>query len=334
MLWLATTRPHLALPAWAAAATGAAWTAAVFELALPVDTVRFWAGWLAWSLALGFAHLLNLAEDRESDAINAKNCFWRGRLSAWQLRLGSIWLAVTAAGLAVWVGWPLLICVLATLLLGWLYTSPPVQLSSRAGWDLAIHLVGYGLIAPGTGAVLVHHAAIPPPVWLPAAAYLTPWIGAAFLWTTLLDHPGDAAAGKHTSAVSWGQPRVRFIARGFMVGAIVGTLLAGTSLPIGMPLAAGQAAPVQGVDSPAVARSLAVGLGVVLALLALAATTCWHSATGLGWAVILAVGGAAMPGLVRWPLLTVCGVAWLGISHLVVQRAVRAQLARIIHEGA
>lgn len=242
LFFLAASRPHLLLPAWQAGLTGAAFQAE----AAPVnglDSPGDLAGFIGWSLVLLAVNLVNLLADRKSDFFNAKNQVGLRWVAARTLAGGAATAAALGLTLTAWLAPWLLVPVLLSLVLGVIYSLPPLRLTGRWGWDLAAHLAGYGLLAPWVGANLV--AGNPPGSdWSavplsgvpgPAAAYLMPLVGMAFLLTALLDIPGDRKAGKVTSLVflaryfgdleGWASnPRVRALVIGLVFLAV---LLAG-----------------------------------------------------------------------------------------------------------
>jgi hypothetical protein len=361
----ASLRPHLLLPAWACAATGAAelgcrvglgtaagatgGTAIIFgslattppwgELALAV---------VGWNAALVAIHLLNLATDRDTDAYNRKNLFWRGTLDSDQLvraalvagglavlaalaaeLLGS-WRQQMLAGLSVTgtvrgaepvnvtsTSWPALVAksllspvvggVLLTLVLGAVYCLRPLRLSARWGWDLAANAVGYGLIAPCFGATVLLGRLPPPASMLPPSAWLLPLVGAAFLWTTLLDRPGDQATGKRTWAVQWGPTST--LTSALALAAIAWLVVLANLNPVAQfwrqdaEVAGGSAlSPADGLRLAAV--SVVLVLGILLRNRAV--TTRW-----LPRATMAAVLAAATPALVQWPSLIPLWGGWL-----------------------
>ena len=91
----------------------------------------------------------------DTDRLHAKNLFWMDHLPDRSLALTAGLLA--AAGLAA-AGWGhpcFLVPVGSTLLLGWAYCLRPLRLSRRWGWDALANVLGYGVLAPWLGALLV-----------------------------------------------------------------------------------------------------------------------------------------------------------------------------------
>ncbi|GAA0807822.1 hypothetical protein Sya03_42120 [Spirilliplanes yamanashiensis] len=86
------------------------------------------------------------------------------------------------------------------LLLGVLYSVPPVRLKGRPGWDVAVNAVVVGALGPLAGWVL-HRPASEYPLVLAVLGVLL--AAALYVPTTVLDAAADAAAGDTTAAVAW-----------------------------------------------------------------------------------------------------------------------------------
>ncbi len=78
LLPVAVCRPHLLLPAWLCALSGAHWASSPSSTVEPLQTAGAVA---AWSLALAASHVVNLITDQTGDQRNRKNLFWHGLLS-------------------------------------------------------------------------------------------------------------------------------------------------------------------------------------------------------------------------------------------------------------
>jgi chlorophyll synthase len=91
----------------------------------------------------------------------------------------------------------------AVLLLGHLYSAPPVRLKSRPGADVAVNALVVGVLGPLAGWTLHRPATDFPPPMILLGLLLA---AALYLPTTVLDLAADRAAGDRTAAVRW-QPR-------------------------------------------------------------------------------------------------------------------------------
>jgi 4-hydroxybenzoate polyprenyltransferase len=97
--------------------------------------------------------------------------------------------------------WATAVCVLMSVL----YSVPPVRLKSKAGWDIAINMLGYGLLTPLAG-------------WGLTGEPLAPWfwkvcVGFGFLFgslypaTQIYQIEEDGTRGDRTLAVALGVPK-------------------------------------------------------------------------------------------------------------------------------
>jgi 4-hydroxybenzoate polyprenyltransferase len=151
------------------------------------------------SLTLVFAggYVLNQIFDVETDRRNNKLFFLpRGILSP-----GAAWrwyIALTAAGLMLAPVSRLqtVVPVLLIVLLGVLYSAPPLRLKDHPVGGLIANAVAYGFLIPWTAEPFC--AGQPSPL-APAAYFLA--VATGYILTTIPDYDGDAAAGKRTIAV-------------------------------------------------------------------------------------------------------------------------------------
>ena len=216
-------RPLLWVPAVALYGAGAAWSHGA-------------TGWLLrdeelWALLLllGVVHLANGWRDREGDRWSRKGFpIASGAVGkGWLLAVGAV---ATAGAGVLWLG-----CsartqalLLAAAGLGAAYTIPPFELKRRAGFDLAAHAVGYGVIAfllgawssGGTGSAA-----------LAASVPYALGIGAVAVRTMLADREGDASAGQRTLAVRLGSARAARLAAGLAWATMAAGLALGDWLP-------------------------------------------------------------------------------------------------------
>ena len=180
-----------------------------FNATLAVATV------LLATLAHAAANVLNDYEDAVSGADMANRgaiapftggagFIQRGEASPLQTRTLARLLGVVLVGaglvLAAQAGGGLLLIGLAGVLLGWAYSSPPLQLMARGLGELAVALAWW-LVVIGADYVQRRHF-----FWMPAAVGL-PYallVANILLANGLPDAAGDAAVGKRTLAVRLG----------------------------------------------------------------------------------------------------------------------------------
>ena len=196
------------VPAWSFYALGVhlAPVRARVELFSVVVQPGFWC----LTALLAGAYVANQIFDQTSDRLNGKGLF----LTHGVFRVRTM-IAITLACFlaASWlfqrVDDAQRIPLIASMLLAFTYSLPPVRLCSRPGLDMAANAVGYGGLAFAVGAGGISDYAL--------AAFLeaVPWmllVAATFLHTTILDVDGDAAAGKRTTTVAIGVTRSAWLA--------------------------------------------------------------------------------------------------------------------------
>ena len=168
-----------------------------------------------WCLTalLASAYVANQIFDQTSARFNGKGLFlthgvFRTRTMiaiALACFLGASWLFQRVDGAQR-------IPLIASMLLAFTYSLPPLRLCSRPWLDLAANAIGYGGLAFAAGAGGVSDYA------LQAFLDAYPWmflVGATFLHTTILDVDGDTAAGKRTTTVAFGVARSAHLATAF-----------------------------------------------------------------------------------------------------------------------
>jgi len=174
-----------------------------------------------WCLSalLACAYVLNQIFDLESDRLNGKGLFLTRRVFRPRTML--------FIALACFIVSSLLyhnahnvqrIPLVAALLLSLIYSLPPLRLCARPWWDLAANAIGYGGLAFVIGSGALSNDV------MPAILAAVPWVllvAGTFLHTTILDVEGDAAAGKHTTTVVFGERRSALLSLGFGAAAFV-----------------------------------------------------------------------------------------------------------------
>jgi chlorophyll synthase len=169
----------------------AAWPATVAALVV--------LGPLVWLAVLTVNDLYDLPSDRrnprKATAPLVTGVLSPADLVRWHRR--SVVAAVLVAALA---GRALVIGTVAVLVLGWLYSAPPVRLKARPGADVAANAVVVGVFGPVAGWSLHRPVTEYPPVMVVLGVLLA---AALYLPTTVLDRAADQAAGYRTAAVHW-----------------------------------------------------------------------------------------------------------------------------------
>ena len=156
-------------------------------------------GPLVWGAVLAVNDLHDLPSDRRNPR-KATAPLVTGVLTETDLVRGYRWCGVTAAAAAVAVGPVFVAGTVTVLVLGWLYSAPPVRLKERPGADVAVNAFVVGVLAPAAGWSLNK-----PVDEYPAVMVLLGILLAAALYvpTTVMDRDADMAVGNTTIAVRW-----------------------------------------------------------------------------------------------------------------------------------
>lgn len=201
------TRPWFWPLGWGGAYLG--WVLAAGRWAPPAHAVpetvaaAVVLGPLVWGAVLAVNDLHDLPSDRRNPR-KATAPLVTGVLSETDLVRGSRWFGLGAAAAAATVGPVFVAGTITVLLLGWLYSAPPVRLKGRPGADVAVNAFVVGVLAPAAGWSLHRPVDDYPPVMVPLGLLLA---AALYLPTTVMDRDADVAAGDTTIAVRW-TPRV------------------------------------------------------------------------------------------------------------------------------
>ncbi|MEV0199599.1 UbiA family prenyltransferase [Nonomuraea sp. NPDC050691] len=210
------------------------------------DPLKILQGGLAWVLSIFAVYLFNGVTDVAEDRINGSGRpIARGELAP---RAAGVVAAVAgAASLAVTAGLPhaMTWIIAANLVLGFLYSGPPLPLKDSCGGTVAVlclsgllsYLAGTVVAGSATGqlvagsatdelvagsAVVVHVVPLSPSLVVFAAAATCWMVLVGVPAKDLSDIPGDTAAGRRTLGVLLGERRSRQV----MVAAALGVLVA------------------------------------------------------------------------------------------------------------
>ena len=207
------TRPVLFMPVWTIALLGAGRAAGHL---LSSET----AGSLLFATAgiFGAVYLVNQIFDRESDRINNKVFFLsRKILSVPEAAILTIGLNLAALAVALLISGYAFVLFVGIVVLGIIYSAPPLRLKDRAWPALFANMLAHGSIVYLIGAgwkenVGLNHLIRSLPYFFA--------VGAIYLNTTLPDMEGDRGAGKKTVAVVYGERFAQGMALVFVLLAI------------------------------------------------------------------------------------------------------------------
>ncbi len=224
--WIFLTRPIVLIPAWAFLIAGylrgTEVSGSPVELAGP-----FGIAFVLLTLLLAGIYIVNQIFDQETDQVNGKLFL----LASGHLPVRGAWIEaalLTSAALipAIVLHRTHLPYLLASLVLGILYSADPIRLKGKPFFDLLANAAGYGAIAFLYGYSLT--APVGGGVWLSTIPYML-LVAAVFLHTAVVDRPGDEKAGLTTSASILGD-------RGTSIAAMIALVAAfGTGLWLGEP---------------------------------------------------------------------------------------------------
>jgi lycopene elongase/hydratase (dihydrobisanhydrobacterioruberin-forming) len=197
------TRPWFWPLGWAGAAFGAVlatgdWLPA--PAAVPATiALALVLGPLVWAFVFAVNDLHDLPSDRRNPRKSTAPLV-TGLLTAADLRRCARWCGAAAVVVAAVAGPEFAAGTALVLLLGWLYSAPPVRLKARPGLDVAVNAAVVGVVGPLGGWALHRPVLDYPPVLMLLGLLLA---AALYLPTTVLDRAADRAAGCATSAVRW-----------------------------------------------------------------------------------------------------------------------------------
>jgi 4-hydroxybenzoate polyprenyltransferase len=156
-------------------------------------------GPLVWTAVLTINDLHDLPSDRRNPR-KATAPLVTGELTRADLWHWHVVTAAAAPLVALLAGRAFAVGTLVVLLLGYLYSVPPVRLKARHGADVAVNAVVVGVLAPVAGWSLYRPAIAYPPVMALLGLLLA---AALYLPTTVIDVAADRSAGDVTAAVRW-----------------------------------------------------------------------------------------------------------------------------------
>lgn len=190
-------RPLILIPAWNFLLIGAYLGSRQAGFTLDVAT-----GLLAYTFVAGGGYILNQIMDMETDRMNKKLfLLTNGYVSRRAAYTEMIILWVLALLLSLRFGWLFVILIMMSILMGVLYSVPPVKLKGRPILDTLANGIGYGMINFAVGWLLV--SVFAPSMVIRFLPYCLS-IMAVFINTTIVDIEGDRDAGEVTTGVFLG----------------------------------------------------------------------------------------------------------------------------------
>jgi len=197
--------------------------------------IRLVVGGVVWECGVVFVYLFNGAMDVAEDQINLSGRpIARGILRPATAGRVAAGFAVAAVLGGFALGRTLGLLVSALLVLGCLYSGPPFYLKRGVASGGITGSLG-GLVTYVAGCAVVGGAVIPSTAAIFALA-MSVWMGlVGSITKDLSDVAGDAAAGRRTAALMFGETKARLAASGAALA--VGAVFLVTAAPIVTPLA-------------------------------------------------------------------------------------------------
>ena len=157
-------------------------------------------GPLLWTATLLINDVHDLAGDRANPR-KARSPLVQGLVDrGWAHRASYVFAGLSLL-VAAPVGIPFLLLTGGCVVLAWLYSAPPVRLKTVPGADVALNVLGGGVLAGLAGWSLAAPLSEAPYVFLPQALLVG---AAAYIPTALVDYEADRAVGYTTIATKLG----------------------------------------------------------------------------------------------------------------------------------
>lgn len=218
-------RPTLLVPVWTFLFLGYQFAQGEKTLSVTIFMPKvFWIVFFSYSLLMGATYILNQIWDRETDRINKKLFLLSEGIMPIYLAISWLFLALgVSLYLLSLIGGSYAILWAISLLMGFLYSTPPFKFKGRPFFDLLSNAIGYGFVNFLVGWNIL--SSIKGISYLHSLPYIF-MVGAVFLNTTVPDIPGDKASGEVTTGVFLGAKKTTFIAfLSIIVALIFGILL-------------------------------------------------------------------------------------------------------------
>jgi len=207
-------RPLILIPSWNFLLIGA-----YLSLRKSGLTYNIILGIVIYTCVMGGIYILNQIMDIETDKINRKLFLLSGGYI--QIRWAyseMILLWILAIILSFTFGSIFLFFIVLSLVLGILYSVPPVKLKGKPLADTLAHGIGYGLVNFSIGWLLVSRFEWP--MFIAFLPYVLS-ISGVFINTTIVDIEGDKKANEVTTAVFLGEKLSYIVSTILMTSAIV-----------------------------------------------------------------------------------------------------------------
>lgn len=172
-----------------------------------------------YTCIMGGTYILNQVMDRDTDRLNKKLFLLsEGYIPVRHayIEMAVLWLAGLV--LSAFFDITFFLFVLISLILGVLYSLPPIKLKGKPLLDTLSNGIGYGMINFAVGWLIVK-----PFTWTMFIVFLPYFLSicAVFMNTTIVDRLGDERAGEKTTAVFLGARGTSIASTVIMAGAVI-----------------------------------------------------------------------------------------------------------------
>jgi len=234
--YLAVIRPTLLFPVWTLLLLGyyrgqvfsGALSSNLHLFGLPIilkPSLEIVETILLFSMLMGAVYIINQITDAPTDNVNRKlYLVAQGFVDVKVLIIETTLLAIGAIVLGIyWFGNVLLYLslIVLSIILGWIYSVPPVRLKGRPVLDLFANATGYGTVAFSLG--WISGTNFSDSTLLNSLPYLL-CVGATFINTTLPDIEGDKANEDITTGVFLGVKRATALSVILLIFAILSSI--------------------------------------------------------------------------------------------------------------
>jgi chlorophyll synthase len=120
----------------------------------------------------------------------------------------SIFLMIFAVLTALYISFIFALFISASVFLSIIYSSIPIRIKNRPGFDLILNATGAGVFCSFAGWVLINPITEYPFFWLVPMFF---GVAAIYLPTTIIDYPSDKRNGINTIAVKLGQQKTFYL---------------------------------------------------------------------------------------------------------------------------
>ena len=186
--------------------------------------LRLWLGMMVCFSATLSVYILNGVMDVEEDRYNGSSRpMARGGLTTTQASGAVVGLALISLAGSWLLGAPMVLSVVVALILGWLYSGPPLRLKrwpaglAAVAITAALITYGAGYTANGGGEDIVSLFAF--------AGIMALWMGLVGQTKDLSDVEGDKRAGRRSGPIAWGENAARRVISGLALVLGVGFVL-------------------------------------------------------------------------------------------------------------